>query len=229
MNRTRIDERFAVNLPEDDVVELRNSFSVPVSADTLWATLTDVERIAPCVPGFELLEIAGKDFSGRMKIKVGAITVLYDVTISFVEQDNAERRAVLSVSGRESRGSGSVNATVSTTLAEQGEQTLVDIETDVEVTGKVAQFGRGIIADVSARIVEQFVARLDETILAPNVAPIQPAPVAQHAVLRVASTEVAALDLGAAVLVPMLRRIAPLVVGIVIGRLSVRLLGRKRA
>jgi carbon monoxide dehydrogenase subunit G len=195
-------------------MELTDSFVVPVSADRLWDVLTDVERIAPCVPGFTLSEVDGSDFRGRMKVKVGAISVQYEVGISFVERDAAARRAVISISGGENRGAGSVNATVTATLSERGEETVAEMLTDVRVTGRVAQFGRGIMADVSSRVVEQFVACLNLRVLGtpPQVAAVPPP----------AHPEEAPLDLGSAAVLPVLKRIAPFVLGVALGRLSRR-------
>ena len=207
-------------------MELRDSFVVPASAETLWGLLTDVERIAPCVPGFELLEVVEQEFRGRMKVKVGAIAIVYEVTISFVERDDAARRAVLSVRGNEKRGSGSVNATVISTLTERGDQTVADMVTNVNVTGRVAQFGRGIMADVSSRVVEQFVACLNDRILNPTAIPTIADAGDAEGLSGFESTrsagDVAALDLGSAAAWPVLKRLAPFVIGLVLGRLSAR-------
>ena len=194
-------------------MELTDSFVVPVSADRLWDVLTDVERIAPCVPGFTLSEVDGSDFRGRMKVKVGAITVQYEVGIAFVERDDAARRAVISISGGENRGAGSVDARVTATLSERGSETVAEMLTDVRVTGRVAQFGRGIMADVSSRVVEQFVACLNQRVL--GTAPTSPlfVPLA-------AQPQEAPLDLGSVAVLPVLKRIAPFVLGVAVGRLS---------
>jgi carbon monoxide dehydrogenase subunit G len=194
-------------------MELTDSFVVPVSADRLWDVLTDVERIAPCVPGFTLSEVDGSDFRGRMKVKVGAITVQYEVGIAFVERDAAARRAVISISGGENRGAGSVDARVTATLSERGDETVAEMLTDVRVTGRVAQFGRGIMADVSSRVVEQFVACLNQRVL--GTAPTTPLSVPLPA-----QPQEAPLDLGAVAVLPVLKRIAPFVLGVAVGRIS---------
>lgn len=202
-------------------MELTDSFVVPVSADTLWDVLTDVERIAPCVPGFTLSGIDGSTFRGRMKVKVGAITVQYEVEIAFVERDDAAKRAVISVTGGENRGSGSIDARVTATLSERGEETVAEMLTDIRVTGRIAQFGRGIMADVSSRVVEQFVACLNQRVLgaAPSA---REAEAVNGATSKppLAQPEAAPLDLGAAAISPLLKRIAPFVLGIAVGRLS---------
>jgi carbon monoxide dehydrogenase subunit G len=194
-------------------MELTDSFVVPVSADRLWDVLTDVERIAPCVPGFTLSEVDGSDFRGRMKVKVGAITVQYEVGIAFVERDDAARRAVISISGGENRGAGSVDARVTATLSERGDETVAEMLTDVRVTGRVAQFGRGIMADVSSRVVEQFVACLNQRVLGTPPTPPLSVPLAAH-------PQEAPLDLGSVAVLPVLKRIAPFVLGVAVGRIS---------
>jgi carbon monoxide dehydrogenase subunit G len=196
-------------------MELTDSFVVPVSADRLWDVLTDVERIAPCVPGFTLSEAEGSDFRGHMKVKVGAITVQYEVGIAFVERDAAARRAVISITGGENRGAGSVDARVTATLSERGDETVAEMLTDVRVTGRVAQFGRGIMADVSSRVVEQFVACLNQRVL--GTAPTSPLSVPLPA-----QPQEAPLDLGSVAVLPVLKRIAPFVLGVAVGRISKR-------
>lgn len=189
-------------------MELTDSFTLPVTAERLWDALTDVELIAPCIPGFQLEDRADPEYRGAMKIKVGAITVQYDATITFVERDDAAWRAVLSVDGKERRGTGTVNANVTATLSEQGEQTTAKMVTDVQVTGRVAQFGRGIISDVASRLTKQFVDCLDARVLAPPAEPESSAaaPASPRPVAEPADT---AFDLGTTALGPVLKRVVP--------------------
>ena len=149
-------------------MELRDTFTVDVPPERLWEVLTDVERIAPCVPGFELQEVDEPDYRGEMKIKVGAIQMTYDATITFAERDDAARRAVLKVKGKEQRGPGAVDATTTATLSGGESGTTAEMVTDVQVTGRIAQFGRGIIGDVSSRLTEKFVANLEQQVLSPD-------------------------------------------------------------
>jgi len=220
-------------------MQLTDQFTVPVAVDQLWEVLNDVERIAPCVPGFTLAEANHPEYRGRMRVKVGAITVSYDATIRFVERDEAARRVVLAVSGREVRGAGSVDATVTSTLQGDDHRTTAEMVTDVNVTGRVAQFGRGIIADVSSRMTEQFVERLNARVLAPPAAPQAPqaASATQEAADRASTASRPApaappaeepLDLGSVAAVPVLKRIAPVVAGLALVALVAWLWRRRR-
>lgn len=147
-------------------MQLENSFTVPVPADVAWRVLLDVERVAPCMPGATLDSVDGDTSNGRVKVKVGPITVTYKGTATFIEKDEAARRAVIEGAAKESRGSGTAKATVTMTMHEQGDQTEVKVVTDLNVTGKPAQFGRGVMADVSAKLIQQFADCLSEEIQA---------------------------------------------------------------
>jgi carbon monoxide dehydrogenase subunit G len=199
-------------------MQLTDDFTVSVPSDRLWDLLNDVERIAPCVPGFTLKEAVDPEYHGVMKVKVGAITVQYDATITFVERDEAAKRVVLSVRGKELRGAGSVDATVTSSLIDKGPETTATMVTDVHVTGRVAQFGRGIIADVGSRITEQFVDRLNEELVATSAAAPQPsAPPPREE----------ELDLGSVAALPVIKRVAPVAAALVLAALLVRVLRRR--
>jgi hypothetical protein len=146
-------------------VELTNEFTVGVPTEQAWALLTDVERIAPCMPGAELQEVEGDEYRGVVKVKVGPITAQYKGRASFVERDVPGLRAVLRAEGRETRGQGNASATISASLHPDSSGTRVAIVTDLAVTGRVAQFGRGVLADVSAKLLGQFVDCLETTVL----------------------------------------------------------------
>jgi hypothetical protein len=138
-------------------MELSNSFEVDRPIDEAWAVLTDVERIAPCLPGAQLQEINGDEYLGIVKVKVGPITAQYKGVASFVEKDDANHKAVLKADGRDTRGAGNASALITADLrAVSATSTKVDVNTDLTVTGKVAQFGRGVMADVSAKLMDQF-------------------------------------------------------------------------
>ena len=146
-------------------MELVHEFTVPVPVEQAWNVLTDVERIAPCMPGAELTGVDGGAYHGQVKIKVGPITAQYKGTASFAEKDEAARRVVLKAAGRDTRGQGTPSATVTAAMVADGGSTTVSIVTDLSVTGRVAQFGRGVMGDVSARLLDQFVRNLEADVL----------------------------------------------------------------
>jgi carbon monoxide dehydrogenase subunit G len=157
------------------MVELTNDFRVGVPVEQAWEVLTDVERIAPCLPGAQLQEIEGDEYRGVVKVKVGPITAQYKGTASFIERDDVAHKAVLKASGRETRGQGNASATITATLVPDGDGTAVTIVTDLTITGKVAQFGRGVMADVSSALLGQFVEQLETEVLG-DAAPTEDAP-----------------------------------------------------
>jgi uncharacterized protein len=143
-------------------MELSNEFTVGVPIDEAWKVLTDVERIAPCMPGAQLQEIEGDEYRGIVKIKVGPITAQYKGVATFVERDDAAHRAVLKAEGRDTRGQGNASALITATLVPEGDaRTKVTVATDLTITGKVAQFGRGVLGDISTKLIGQFADALD--------------------------------------------------------------------
>jgi carbon monoxide dehydrogenase subunit G len=147
-------------------VDLTNEFRVGVPVERAWEVLTDVERIAPCMPGAQLQEIEGDEYRGIVKVKVGPITAQYKGAARFVEQDEAGHRAVLRAEGRETRGQGNANATITAQLEPDGDGTKISVITDLTITGRVAQFGRGVLADVSTKLLGQFADCLENKLLA---------------------------------------------------------------
>lgn len=142
-------------------MELNNEFRVGVSVPEAWKVLTDVERIAPMLPGAQLQEIEGDEYRGVVKVKVGPITAQYKGAATFVERDEAAGKVVLKATGRDTRGQGNASATITATMTPDGDGTKVTVATDLTVTGKVAQFGRGVLAEVSAKLIGQFVDALE--------------------------------------------------------------------
>lgn len=142
-------------------MELKNDFRVGISVPEAWKVLTDVERIAPLLPGAQLQEVEGDEYRGVVKVKVGPITAQYKGAATFVERDEAAGKVVLSASGRDTRGQGNASATITATMEPDGDATKVTVVTDLTVTGKVAQFGRGVLAEVSAKLLGQFVDALE--------------------------------------------------------------------
>ena len=147
-------------------MELSNEFDVAAPIDRAWRVLTDLERIAPCLPGAQLLEVEGDEYRGAMKVKVGPIVAQYKGKAMFTERDEDAHRAVLVADGRDTRGQGNASATIEANLSPTATGTHVVVDTDLTITGKVAQFGRGVMADVSTKLMGQFVENLESMVLA---------------------------------------------------------------
>lgn len=194
-------------------MELANEFSVPVPVDQAWAVLTDLARIAPCMPGAELQEVEGNEYRGVVKVKVGPMTAQYKGVASFQERDEANHRAVVHAEGRDTRGQGNAIATVTATLAPENGGTHVRVHTDLKVTGKVAQFGRGVLADVSSKLLAQFAQALEADVLAGT--PIAGSE-ATEAPRRIEPTPDEPIDLIATAGSSILKRVGPLVVGVAV-------------
>jgi uncharacterized protein len=137
-------------------VQLEHSFTVPVGVDDAWKVLLDIERIAPCMPGAAIDSVDGDDFTGTVKVKLGPIGLTYKGKASFVEKDETAHRAVIDARGRDARGNGTASAKVTATLTETDGSTKVDVLTDLDITGKPAQFGRGVMVDVGNKLIGQF-------------------------------------------------------------------------
>jgi uncharacterized protein len=137
-------------------VKLENELTVPASVEEAWQVLLDVERVAPCLPGASIQSSDGDSFKGTMKVKIGPIAATYDGTIEIAEADEAARRAVLRARARDARGRGGAEATITSTMAEVSGGTRVNVETDLSVTGPAAQFGRGVMQEVSAKMMDRF-------------------------------------------------------------------------
>ncbi len=225
-------------------MELINTFEVSVPVETAWKVLTDVERIAPCLPGAQLQEIEGEEYRGIVKVKVGPIQAQYKGKATFLERDDVNFKAVLDAAGRDTRGQGNASAIITAQLEAAGESTLVTVTTDLTVTGKVAQFGRGVLADVSAKILTQFVDNLEQTVLVDDsiVAPIAEAPAAAPVasdapaavsaeeaptIRKIDQPEPEAINLLEQAGSPVLKRAVP-ILGVAIGALIVYGLIRRR-
>ncbi|WP_369251508.1 SRPBCC family protein [Streptomyces sp. R41] len=143
-------------------MDLHHEFTVPVPVEDAWQVLLDIERVAPCMPGATVEDYDGKTVTGSVKVKVGPITLTYRGTAVFEEQDETVHRMVLIASGKESRGQGTARARVTGTLAERDGGTAVSVDTDLTVTGRPAQFGRGVMAEVGDKLVGQFADCLSE-------------------------------------------------------------------
>jgi carbon monoxide dehydrogenase subunit G len=157
-------------------VRLENNFEVPVPVERAWEVMLDIERVAPCMPGAALTSHEGDDFTGTVKVKLGPVSLTYKGKGRFVEKDEAAHRVTLNASGADSRGAGTAQANVTATLVptDKEDQTRVEVVTDLDITGKAAQFGRGLIGDVSAKLIGQFADCLAGKLAADS----DPAPVA---------------------------------------------------
>jgi carbon monoxide dehydrogenase subunit G len=146
-------------------MDIADSFRVSTPIDATWKVLLDIERIAPCLPGAQLQEVDGNKYSGVVKVKVGPITAQYKGTATVVEADESTHRIVIDANGRDTRGQGNANASIEVTMNDDAGGTVVEVVTDLSITGKVAQFGRGVLDDVSAKLLKQFVANLERDVL----------------------------------------------------------------
>ncbi len=192
-------------------MELTNEFRVGVSVPEAWKVLTDVERIAPMLPGAQLQEVEGDEYRGVVKVKVGPITAQYKGKATFVERDEAAGRVVLRAAGRDTRGQGNASAIITATMIPDGDGTNVSVVTDLTISGKVAQFGRGVLAEVSAKLIGQFVDALEADLREGSARPRRPrAPAGRgrgRGRSRTASTSEPALGNGAGATAGEVRRV----------------------
>jgi carbon monoxide dehydrogenase subunit G len=217
-------------------MELQNSFVVPADVDTAWQALLDVEKIAPCMPGAALTKVEGDTFEGTVKVKLGPVSMTYGGVASFLEKDADAHRAVIEGTGKESRGSGTAKAIVTTQLiSETPSTTRVEVSTDLVITGKPAQFGRGVMQDVAGRIVDQFAANL-AAVIADNKGPAAAASAGQ-AVADGAPTVTTptvlpqaadSIDLLGTAGAPVLKRVIPVVAGVIVLGVVIWLIVRNR-
>ena len=135
---------------------MENEFTVDAPVEQAWETLLDLERITPCLPGAALEEESGDEYKGTMTIRLGPVTQKYKGTVSFEETDEESRRAVLKADGKDARGQGTASATITSTLSEEDGGVHVRVETDMQLTGRVAQFGRGMHKEVASKIMGRF-------------------------------------------------------------------------
>jgi carbon monoxide dehydrogenase subunit G len=146
-------------------MKLENEFRVSVPIDRAWEVLTDIPLITPCLPGATLTDHDADEYKGKIKIKVGPVTADYSGNAVFVQRDEAARHVEISASGRDSRGSGNASAKITADMTSDGDGTKVSITTDLKISGKVAQFGKGMIAEVSGKLIDQFVDCIEQELL----------------------------------------------------------------
>ncbi|WP_166351312.1 SRPBCC family protein [Phytoactinopolyspora limicola] len=223
-------------------MELTNTFTVPVPVEHAWEALLDIEDVAECVPGASLDSIDADGVTGTVRVRLGPVQLTYGGRARFTELDRANWRAVLEATGKETRGSGTASATVTTTLTPDGEHTVIEVITDLAITGRPAQFGRGVMQDVSNRLIGQFARALSDRLAArytgqaplPDAAtpgsgaptaPATPAPNRSATAVDTSSQDNGSLNLMAVVGIPLAKRlalpvlvVAAIVVGIVLLR-----------
>ena len=215
-------------------MDLNHQFTVNVPIDEAWVILTDLERIAPCLPGAQLTEVEGDTYRGQVKIKVGPILAQFKGQASFVSRDDVAHKASLKGEGRDTTGKGNASAVITAELTSVSPtSTTCTVHTDLTISGKVAQFGRGALADVSDKLLAQFSENLNQLITgapsrstptttaaapaatsAPAPAPA-PAPSEQPAIRIINSPEVAPLDLLGTAGAPILKRAIPALIAVV--------------
>lgn len=156
-------------------MKLEHSFTVPTDLDTVWEAVLDPERVAPCMPGASLSEVDGDTFKGSVKVKLGPISLLYKGSGEFLTKDADTRTVVIKASGKDARGNGTAAATVTVTLTAKGDATDGAVVTDLSITGKPAQFGRGLISEVGGKILDSFATCLASK-LAPTASKAEEAP-----------------------------------------------------
>ena len=210
-------------------MDLNHEFIVNVPINYAWVILTDLERIAPCLPGAQLTEVEGDTYRGQVKVKVGPIVAQFKGQASFVTRDDAAHTASLKAEGRDTTGKGTAAATITAQLTSvTPTSTKCTVVTDLTISGKVAQFGRGALADVSDKLLAQFADNLNQLISsAPattttstttSTTTTTPAPVAAASpeIRKIESAEVAPLDLLGTAGAPILKRAIPVVVALIV-------------
>lgn len=150
-------------------MELHNEFTVNVPPERAWQVLTDIPAIAPCLPGAELTGQDGDTYAGKIKVKVGPVKSEFSGTADIVVQDADARHVEISAKGRDSRGAGTASATITADMSADGDGTRVVIDTDLKVSGKVAQFGKGTMVEISEKLIGQFVECVEQTLLGEQV------------------------------------------------------------
>jgi carbon monoxide dehydrogenase subunit G len=208
-------------------VQLAHSFSVPVSVDQAWAVLLDIERVAPCMPGAALDTVDGDEFTGSVKVRLGPIGLTYKGRARFIEKDEVAHRAVIDAQGKDARGNGTAAAKVTAALHPQDSGTLVEVSTELAITGKPAQFGRGVMADVGNKLIGQFadclagkLAQVDE--------PVAVQVAAGDSLAEASAEDVVPIDVMASAAPTVLKRMAPVLLLVALIALVIALRRRRR-
>ena len=200
-------------------MEINNAFEVKAPIDVAWATLTDLARIAPCLPGATLTSVEGDIYKGHVTVKVGPIVAKFGGQAIFQERNDTEHRAVLKGEGRDSTGKGNASAIITAQLeVVDANTTRCTVSTDLTITGKIAQFGRGALADVSDKLLKQFVINLETTVLSQEISKSEVTTnlIVENKLVQNTLVENAPLNLlgstGLSLALPILKRIAPVLI-----------------
>ena len=198
-------------------MDLNHEFIVNVPVNDAWIILTDLERIAPCLPGAQLTEVEGDTYRGQVKVKVGPIVAQFKGQASFVTRDDAAHTASLKGEGRDTTGKGTASAIITAQLTSvTPTSTKCTVVTNLTISGKVAQFGRGALADVSDKLLAQFSENLNQLITSAPATTSAPAAAASPEIRKINSAEVAPLDLLGTAGAPILKRAIPVVVALIV-------------
>ena len=211
------------------MINLTNQFHVALPVDDAWKLLTDLPRVARCMPGASLDEVVDEEYRGGLSTRIGPISAKYRGSASFREFDEVGHRAIISAHGREEKGSGSANALITAVLKDDGDGTLVDVSTELAISGRAAQFGRSLLAEVSNTMIDEFVRRLERMISGDTEETTSPdrgeraAPAAASSTVETAPEQ---LDVLTTIALPILKRFAApigagcagLLIGLVLGR-----------
>ncbi|BAH53529.1 SRPBCC family protein [Rhodococcus opacus] len=215
-------------------MKIANEFTVSAPIEQAWEVLSDLEEVAPLLPGAQMTGREGDDYLGKVKVKVGPVTSEFKGKATFVERDAQQHRAVIDARGRDSRGSGNASATITAQLHEAGDGTRVTVDTDMKIVGKLAQFGSGMIQQVSEKLMGQFAESLEARLAGgPVDEPVSVPAAADSAApttLSVAppAAEPAALDLLALSGAGAWKRYAPILAAVLAGIVVVLVVGRRR-
>jgi carbon monoxide dehydrogenase subunit G len=207
-------------------MKIQNEFTVHVPIETAWKVLTDLEVIAPCLPGAQLTGRDGDNYEGKVKIKMGPVASEFAGVATFSEKDDVQHRAVIEAKGRDARGAGNASATITAQCRAEGDTTVVNVDTDLKISGKLAQMGGSMINEVSEKLLGQFVTCLEGKFVAPAAAPAAPAAdagssappsaPAPSAGAPAATAEPEALDLMQFAGKAVAKRAIPVVIGLVV-------------
>ena len=209
-------------------MDLQNSFVVPSDIDTAWKQLQDVEGLAPCMPGATLTSHDGDDFTGSVKVKLGPVSMVFAGQARFVSKDEATHTVVIEGAGKETKGTGTAKGLVTAVLVQEApDRTRVDVNTEITITGKAAQFGRGVMQDVAGRIIDQFSANLAAMMTAGGAEATAAAAAAEGGEAGTTTTTTPpkpatlphhedSIDLLGTAGAPVLRRAIPVAIGLVV-------------